>query len=181
MPFALEPEEAGTIFVIGMYKQNADSMVIVFLKGQWSLTDLKAYIMKQREFRLANLPGAQIAKVILPMQDLDSVFGTSRHFQKTCIRCTQMLPTMQQCPRCKGHYCCRECQKKDWDFHKVLCRQLQEHHGPQSRHSKFLHNKYWQQKDKYGEGFNVVSQYKFILFDKLAKRKTANYDSLIIN
>ncbi|KAJ7752479.1 hypothetical protein DFH07DRAFT_825496 [Mycena maculata] len=45
--------------------------------------------------------------------------------QFSCTKCMSTGPELRQCGRCKSvWYCSRECQTKDWPYHKQSCKQV---------------------------------------------------------
>ena len=51
------------------------------------------------------------------------------HIQQVCAWCKEQGTCFQKCGRCRDksmRYCSRECQKKDWPRHKLLCETIRE-------------------------------------------------------
>ncbi len=64
-----------------------------------------------------------ITKIIIDNKYANLSIFTS-HTVRTCHGCKQMIESYQlkRCSNCKmAYYCSKECQKKDWQKHKIFC------------------------------------------------------------
>ena len=74
-----------------------------------------SFINHQESLLIGSASGIQMHRGTVPAQD-PNVFNK-------CSHCATESSTLHRCSRCKFvAYCGRECQAKDWDFHKELCK-----------------------------------------------------------
>jgi hypothetical protein len=54
--------------------------------------------------------------------DSESSSSSSIEYSPTCSTCLKK-GILKRCSKCKKvFYCSKECQKKDWNFHKTICK-----------------------------------------------------------
>jgi hypothetical protein len=60
------------------------------------------------------------------MREIESTIGGKVVVDgSTCEVCHRLVKKLKHCERCNStYYCGRECQKKDWNRHKKMCKKL---------------------------------------------------------
>ena len=56
-----------------------------------------------------------------PLFNASTIKGSGQHICAKCLTYKLGSGKMMRCPCREVFYCCRECQKKDWKVHRLVC------------------------------------------------------------